>query len=152
MLAFLEPRSSLLVGGDVDGVGLDDDLSRLCDRFFGGVGGDESLNLLQCKDSSLELDLWNGVVGLVEEGDLVVCGVDVAEDGAGGSRAMLHTANGDDDWAAVSIFFFAALWDTADVTGSQDERSTGMIGLNLVVVLLLVPSFWWVVQAHCLGW
>lgn len=120
MLAFLEPRSSLLVGGDVDGVGLDDDLSRLCDSFFGSVGGDESFDLLQGKDGGLELDLWDAVVGLVEESGLVVCGVDVAEDGAGGSRTMLHTADGDDDRAAMSVLILATLRDAADVTGSQD--------------------------------
>ena len=73
MLALLEPRSGFLVRGDVDRVGLDDDLSRLYNRFVGGFGGYESLDLLQGKDGSLELDLWDAVVGLVEESGLVVC-------------------------------------------------------------------------------
>lgn len=46
MLALLEPGPSLFVRGDVDGVGLDNDLPRLCDRFFGGFGGNESFHLL----------------------------------------------------------------------------------------------------------
>jgi len=96
--------------------------------------------------------LWDAVVGLVEEGGLVVGRVDIAEDGAGGGRSMFHTTDRDDDGAAVSIFFLAALCDAADVTRSQDERSTWMVGLNVVVVLLFVPSLRWGVQAHRLGW
>lgn len=118
MLALLEPRSGFLVGGDVDGDGLDDDLSSLCNRFFGSVSGDEGFDLLQGKNGSLKLDLWDAVVGVVEESGLVVCGVDVAEDCAGGSRTMLHTADGDDDWAAVSVLVLATLRDAADITGS----------------------------------
>lgn len=95
--------------------------------------------------------MWNTVVGLVEENGLVVGRVDVAEDGAGGSRAMFYTADSDDDRAAVSILFFAAFCNAADVTGSQDERSTGVMCLDVVVVLLFVPSLRWCVQAHYLG-
>lgn len=148
VFARLEPRSGLLVGGDVDGVGLDDDLSGLCDGFFGGFSGDETFDLLQGKDGGLELDLWETVVGLVEEGCFVVGGVDVAEDGASGSRAVFHTTDGDDDWATVSVFFFAAFCDTANVAGSQDERSTWMVGLGVVVVLLFTPSLRRNVQTH----
>jgi len=46
VLALLEPRSSLFVRSDVDGVSFEDDLSRLCDCFFGSFGGDESFDLL----------------------------------------------------------------------------------------------------------
>ena len=63
---------------------------------------------------------------------------------------MLHTADSDDNWAAMSIFFLAALRDTADVTGCQNERSTGTIGLDVVVILLFVPSLWRDVQTHLL--
>jgi hypothetical protein len=152
MLALLEPRSSLFVRGDVNGVGLDDDLFGLCNGFFGGFGGDESFDLLQGKDGGFELDLRDAVVGLVEEGGLVVGRVDVAEDGAAGGRSMFQTADRDNNWAAVAIFVLATLRDAADVTRSQDERSAWMIDLDAVVVWLFVPSLRWGVQAHRLGW
>ena len=64
---------------------------------------------------------------------------------------MFYTADRDDDWATVSIFFLAALCDAADITRSQDERSTGMVGLDVVMIWLFVPSLRWGVQAHYLG-
>ena len=83
MLALLQSRASLLIRGDLDGVGLNNNLSRLRDCFFGGFGGDESSDLLQGSDSGFELGLWDAAVGLVQEGRLVVWRVDVAENGAG---------------------------------------------------------------------
>jgi hypothetical protein len=118
MLALLQSRTGLLVGGDVDGIGLDDDLSGLCDCFFGSFGGEESFDLLQSDHSGVDFGLRNAAVGLVEEDDLVVRRVDVAEDAAGGCGTMLHAADGNDNWSAVSIALFAAMWDAAEVAGS----------------------------------
>jgi hypothetical protein len=109
VLALHQSGAGLLVCGDVDGVGLDDDLPGLRNCFFGSFGSEKSFDLLQSDDSGVELGLRNAAARLVEEDDFVVWRVDVAEDAAGGCGTVLHAADGNDNRSATGVVLVAAL-------------------------------------------
>ena len=47
----------------------------------------------------------------------------------------IANGDGDDDWGCCQIcfvFLLAALWNAVDVIGGQDERSTRMMGLDVI--------------------
>jgi hypothetical protein len=92
VLALHQSGAGLLVGGDVDGVGFDDDLSGLSNCFLGSFGDDEGFDLLQSDDGGVQLGLWDAAVRLVEKDGFVVWRVDVAEDTSSGCGSILHAA------------------------------------------------------------
>ena len=125
-------------------VGLDDDLgdALALQRVPLRLGCGESLDLLDGRDSCMEIRLEATKLVAVQHEGRVVDGVDVAEDAAG-CRRFAFPADGDDD-RGLMVFtggLVVAHGETACLTRGEGERASRVIGLDLVDGLVFVEWF-----------